>query len=174
MRVAVVGNSGAGKTTFAIALARRLGASHIELDSIHHLPGWHPLPDDEFRERVATELMTQSWVVDGNYSIVWDLVWAQAEAVVILAYSRPMVMRRIIARSLRRVVTKHELWNQNRERWTNLLSWDPDKSVIRWSWTSYHQNIERYRNAMADPQWSRVSFLRFTHPRQAEVFLDGI
>lgn len=172
--MAVVGNSGAAKTTRAAGLADRLGASHIELDSIRHQPGWQPLPDDEFRDRVATALTATSWVVDGNYSIVWDLVWGQAEAVVILAYPRPMVMRRIVTRSVRRVVTREELWNQNRERWTNLLSWDPEKSVIRWSWTTYHKNIDRYRNAMADPQWSRVSFLRFTHPRQAEEFLRAL
>lgn len=174
MRFAVVGNSGAGKTTFAVALAHRLGASHIELDSIHHLPDWQPLSDDEFRQRVATELTKEDWVADGNYSIVSDLVWGQAEAVVILAYPRPLVMRRVVARSVRRVLMRQELWNRNRERWANLLSWDPQKSIIRWSWTTYHKNLDRYRNAMADPQWSSVCFLRFTHPRQAEAFLRGL
>ena len=35
-RVSVVGTSGAGKSTVAAALAALLGASFLELDSVHH------------------------------------------------------------------------------------------------------------------------------------------
>ena len=44
-RVAVVGTSCAGKTTFAKALAAQLQAPHIELDALHHGPGWVPRPE---------------------------------------------------------------------------------------------------------------------------------
>jgi adenylate kinase family enzyme len=41
-RVAVVGTSCAGKTTFAAALAGKLQVPHIELDALHWRAGWVP------------------------------------------------------------------------------------------------------------------------------------
>jgi adenylate kinase family enzyme len=41
-RVAVIGNSGLGKSTISAELARRIGAPHIELDAIRHRPGIAP------------------------------------------------------------------------------------------------------------------------------------
>lgn len=52
-RIAVVGASGSGKTTFARRLAERLGIPHIELDAIHWGPDWTPARDDDFRARTA-------------------------------------------------------------------------------------------------------------------------
>ena len=39
-RVNVVGTSASGKTTFARALAERLGVRHVELDALHWQSGW--------------------------------------------------------------------------------------------------------------------------------------
>jgi len=69
-RFVVVGSSsGAGKTTFARALAARLALPHIELDALHwQQTGWE-LPEREvFRERVDRATSAEAWVLDGNYS----------------------------------------------------------------------------------------------------------
>src|SRR3546814_17035493 len=71
-RVSVGGVPGAGKSTVGRELARRLGSRFVELDSIHHQPGWTPLPREPFRARVAEELEADTWVVDGNYSAVQE------------------------------------------------------------------------------------------------------
>src|SRR3546814_13448706 len=71
-RSSVVGVPGAGKSTVGRELARRLGSRFVELDSIHHQPGWTPLPREPFRARVAEELEADTWVVDGNYSAVQE------------------------------------------------------------------------------------------------------
>ena len=54
----------------------------MELDSIYHQPGWTPLSDDEFRARVAAATEPETWVVDGNYSVIRDITWSRADTVV--------------------------------------------------------------------------------------------
>src|SRR5688572_30807780 len=85
-RVAVVGTSCSGKTTFARALAPRLGAPYTELDVLYWGPDWSPRPLDEFRARVEAAVSTPSWVIDGNYSIVRDLVWGRATTLIWLDF----------------------------------------------------------------------------------------
>jgi adenylate kinase family enzyme len=171
-RVSVVGNSGSGKTTFAAELGRLTGAPHLELDSVFHQPGWQPLPTEEFRARVAGFTAGDRWVVDGNYSKVQDLVWDRADTVIWLDPPRHRVMRRIVWRTLRRVLTGAELWNGNRESWRNLLRADPESSVIAWSWISHRVVRARYAQAQADSANAHLEFIRVRSDRDAAALLD--
>jgi adenylate kinase family enzyme len=159
-RVSVVGNSGAGKSTVARELAARLNVPHVELDAIFHQPGWTPLPADEFATRVAAAADGDGWVIDGNYSVVRPLVWARADTVVWLDPPRRTVMRRIVWRTIRRAAIRAELWNGNRERWKNLFSWNPEESVIAWSWRRHRTYRQRYEAAARDPANAHLVFIR--------------
>jgi adenylate kinase family enzyme len=160
LRVSVVGNSGSGKSTLAGALASRLGVPHIELDAIYHQPGWQPLPAAEFRARVDALTANGGWVVDGNYSAVRDLVWARADSVVWLDPPRRTVMRQIVLRTLRRMALRVDLWNGNRERWRNLLTRDPEESIIAWAWQRHAVYRARYLAASTDRAWRHLTFIR--------------
>lgn len=157
--MSVVGNSGSGKTTLSRALSAALGVPCVELDSLFHLPGWTPLPEGDFRARVGELVSGDSWVVDGNYSAVRDLVWARADTVVWIDPPHVVVMGRVVRRTLRRVVTREELWNGNREPWSNLLSVDPSRSIVAWSWTQRTKYRRRYGAAAADPAWAHLRFV---------------
>lgn len=161
-RVSVVGISGAGKTTLARRLAGALEVSHVELDAIFHQPGWTELPVEEFRRRVRCELSADGWVVDGNYTAVRDLVWAAADTVVWLDRPRGTVMRRLIARTARRAMTRQELWNGNREPITGMLRRDPRDNLVRWSWTKHGEYADRYAAAMTDLRNRHLTFRRLT------------
>jgi len=170
-RVSVVGTSGAGKSTFAGALAGVLGISWVELDSVYHQAGWTPLPVEEFRRRVAALASGPCWVIDGNYSAVRDIVWARADTVVWLDLPKRTVMRRVIWRTLRRVAGRAELWNGNRERWRNFFTLDVQESVIAWAWQTHGSRRERYAAALADPSASHLRVVRLRSPRAARRFL---
>ncbi len=167
----MVGNSGAGKSTLAAALAARLGAEFLELDSVNHQADWVPLDTEEFRRRVAAAAAGERWVIDGNYTKVRDLVWTRADTVVWLDLPRRTVMRRVIWRSLRRVAGRTELWNGNREHWRYLFSLDTEESVIAWAWQNHASNRARFEAAMADPGNAHLRFVRLTSPAEVRRFL---
>lgn len=170
-RVSVVGTSGAGKSTFAAALALVLGVPWLELDSVFHQPGWTPLPEEEFRRRVALVADGSCWVIDGSYSKVRDIVWARADTVVWLDLPRRTVMRRIVFRTLRRVAGRVELWNGNRERWRNFFTLDEQESVIAWAWKTHGPRRERLATALADPAHGHLRVVRLRSPRAVRRFL---
>ncbi|MEY2476515.1 MAG: hypothetical protein QOG87_1830 [Actinomycetota bacterium] len=172
-RVSVVGNAGSGKSRLARRLAAILGVPHVELDAIHHLPNWSPIDPDEFLLAVGAIAATDSWVIDGNYRtvVVDGPVWQRADTVVWLDLPRRVVMRQVVVRTLRRLVTREELWNGNREPISNVLSWDPYKSIIRWTWTRHGKYQERFGAAMASPALAHISFVRLRTHEERESWL---
>jgi adenylate kinase family enzyme len=170
-RISVVGNSGSGKTTLAMELAAAMGVPHLELDSIFHQPGWQPLELELFRKRVDEFTTGPAWVVDGNYTVVRDIVWSRADTVVWLDLPRSRVMRRVVRRTLRRTTTRAELWNGNQEPLSNLFRLKPQESIIAWAWTQHHMYIARYLGAQSDPANSHLRFVRLNTPAEVAAFL---
>lgn len=116
-KVAVVTSaSGSGGTTVARELAARLGIPFHELDAIFWKPGWTEPDLDEFRERVAEVVATESWVIDGSYqSWIGQLVLGSADVVVWLDLPMRTWLPRLVRRTLRRARTGEELWDGNYE-----------------------------------------------------------
>jgi len=158
-RVVIVGNSGSGKSTLARQLADKLDLDHIELDSLFHQPNWTPQDPDIFRAELIERMdaAKNGWSICGNYKgVTWSLTMPSADTIVWLDLPRSLVIRRVVARTLRRAFRREELWNGNREPLTNFYRWDPEKNVIRWSWTKHDHYRERYLEAMADGTWAHA------------------
>jgi adenylate kinase family enzyme len=176
-RVSVVGSSGSGKSRLAARIAGILAVPCVELDALHHLAGWERIEPEEFLRQVTAVATTDSWVIDGNYRavVMEGPVWRRADTVVWLDLPRRMVMRQVTARTLRRTVRREELWNGNREPLRNLWAWDPERSVIRWSWTQHGKYQERYRSAMVSattsPALAHLDFVRLGSHAEAERWL---
>lgn len=175
-RLSVVGSTGAGKSTLARAIAGRLAVPYFELDAFMHQAGWHPRPDSEFLDEVEKATSGAGWVVDGNYRrfVIEGPVWQRADTVVWLDLPRRTIMRQVIARTVRRAVTREVLWNGNREPLSNFISRDPDDNVILWAWVKYHEFVQRYLDAMADPRWGGINFVRLRSHAEARSWLESI
>lgn len=169
-RIVIHGCSGSGKSTLARRLSAVTGLPLIELDSLFHQANWVPTPDAEFRVQVVQSLDQAErehggWIADGNYdSKLQGLVRARADVVIWFDLPKHTVMWRILRRTLHRAALREELWNGNRERWTNFLRWDPEQSIIRWAWTRHHVYRDRLRLEAAahapEQQWIRVASQR--------------
>jgi adenylate kinase family enzyme len=170
-RIWVVGTSGSGKSTLARAIRERTALPWVQLDSLYHQPNWTPLPEIEFRAVVDQVVANDAWVVDGNYAAIGDLVLARADTVVLLDLPRHVVMRQIVWRTVRRAVTREELWNGNRERLRDLFSLKKERSMIVWSWATHGKARKRFVAAQADPTHHALRFVQLQSRRQINEFL---
>ncbi|BAY33090.1 topology modulation protein [Nostoc carneum NIES-2107] len=168
-RISIVGTTGSGKTTLAkqISLSRNL--PHIELDYLHWEPNWVEVPTQIMRERVSQALSGNSWVVDGNYSIVRDIVWGKADTVVWLDYSWWVVMSRILQRTMSRVITQQEVCNGNRETWQTTFSRD---SIILWALKTYDKKRREYPQLFTQPEYAHLRIVHLRSPGDTANWLD--
>ena len=70
-------------------------------------------------------------------------------------------------------MTREVLWNGNREPLTNFTSLDPYKNIIVWTWVNHDKYTERYADAMADPAWSHLRFIRLRSHAEAGRWLTS-
>jgi adenylate kinase family enzyme len=118
--IVVKGTSGAGKSTFAAELARRLRLAYVELDALYHGPNWSEPTPGEFcaRVREAMAAAPGGWVIDGNYdSKLGETLVDAADTIVWLDLPLAIKLRRLWRRTLHRIRDDVELWNGNRESW---------------------------------------------------------
>jgi adenylate kinase family enzyme len=171
-RIVVIGTSGSGKTTAAAAVAQRLGVPHVELDALHWESNWTPAPVDVLRERVRQALSGDAWTVDGNYGKVRDLVWTRADTVVWLDYSLPVIMSRLLRRTVRRVVTREELWGGNRESWRQTFM--SRESILLWALQSYKRRRRQYPELLARPEYAHLAVVHLRTPGATRRWLSTI
>lgn len=143
-RIRIVGVSGSGKSHLAARVAERTGLPRLDLDEVFWDAGWAFRDIEEARAIVREFAATHrdGWVSDGNWTSRLDGLLDPgtedgADVVVWLDHPRPLVMRRVIARTLRRGLRREELWHGNRERISSWLRWDPHRNIIRWAWTNH-------------------------------------
>ena len=172
-RISVVGCSGAGKSTLSRQLARQLGYRHIELDALFHQPNWQPLPTEQFQQATRDALHGDGWIAEGNYSAVRPLVRERSDMVIWLDLPRHKVMRQVIWRTLRRLATREELWNGNRERWGNLFKPNPSQSILAWAWTRHPVYRQRYSEEMRNAPPS-CTYLRLDSRQAVKNFLASL
>jgi adenylate kinase family enzyme len=170
-RISVIGTSGSGKTTFAKQISQHLAIPHIELDALYWEPNWVEAPDYIFRERVLNALSSDSWVVDGNYSPVRDIVWAKADTIVWLDYSLLIIMTRLLWRTFERGLTQQELWSGNKETLQKaFLSRD---SILLWALQTYSRRRKEYPILFAQPEYSHLKFVQLRSPKAANDWLNN-
>lgn len=168
-RVAIVGTSGSGKTTMAARIAARIGCPHVELDSLFWEPGWQEAETEVFRDRVRAALAGDTWTVDGNYRKARDIIWGRADTVVWLDYALPVVMWRLVKRTLKRAATREVLWAGNRENlWEHFFT---RQSLFLWALQTHGRHRREYPEYLARPEFAHLTLVRLVSPRAADKWV---
>jgi adenylate kinase family enzyme len=166
-RVAVLATaSGCGKTTVGRTLAERLRVPFVELDALHHGPGWQEATAEELRAEVEPLVAQEAWVIDGGYQgKIGDLVVDAADTVVWLDLPIRTWLPRLVRRSARRIVTREELWNGNRESLRGVF-------VGRDSLFAYSLRNHRRRQREYPVRLARYNVVRLRSQQEVDRWLE--
>ena len=173
-RVNVVGTSGSGKSTFARALADRLGVPYLEMDALYWLPNWKGRDDADFDAVLSDAVSRPGWVLDGNFHRTAPIKWARAQAVVWLDFPLAIVMFRMVRRTRRRVASHAEIWEGTGNLETFRKSFLSRDSIILWALKTYWNNKRRYQRCLKHSGFPQLSFVRLRRPAEARRFLDSL
>jgi adenylate kinase family enzyme len=176
-RIAIIGNSGAGKTTLARSLGSQLGLVHIEMDGLFWQANWTPLSREAMRARVDQALFgTEKWVTDGNYfRATQEVVWSQADTIIWLDLPLHVVLLRLLWRTALRIFTRQELWNGNKEHFlTHLRFWEWDDNLFIHCVHAHFRHRRQFPALLAHPDNAHLIVLRFRSVAEVDGWLAGL
>jgi len=109
-------------------------------------------------------LSGDAWVADGNYGSVRDIVWARADTLVWLDYRAPVIMARLLRRTVARVTGREELWNGNRETLRDHLR-EPIFVMALQQRRKLRRTLPEW---LVRPAYRHLRVVRLHSPREAE------
>jgi len=171
-RICIVGASGASNTTLANKLATKLECPCIDLDELYWGANWQPRPREVIRAELALLLQSTHWVTSGNYKFLRDPLWTAADTLIWLDYALPVVMKRLVIRTLHRVITGEPSVAGNRETIQN--SFFSRDSVIWHVVRSSRRLRQEIPTQLALAEYQHLTVLRFASPTVTEAWLQQI
>lgn len=171
-KIAIIGVSCSGKSTFAQALSMHLKLNSIDLDDLFWNPGWVPTETNLFLEKTKNILQTECWILVGNYHSIQKAILEEADTIIWLDYSRSIVWKRALLRTFKRIFLKEPCCNGNYESFK--LSFFSKNSILLWVYQDYPRKKKRYEAMIDDDYFKSKNFIRIRHPNEAVEFLKTI
>lgn len=141
MRIIVVGSCGCGKTYTGKKISKNFGIPFTDLDDLYWLPNWIVQDRDKFISGIKETASKPSWVIAGSQFSLRELTWPKADYVIWIDLPLPLLLYRVIKRSIKNIITKQPFCNGNYETLGRLFG---KYSIVTWTIKRYFSKKQRY------------------------------
>jgi adenylate kinase family enzyme len=160
-KIAIIGMSGAGKTTLARRLSPETKLPAYHMDTFFWRGKWNAVPEAEYLKEHELLLQKPTWIIEGFVNAKMADRVATADLILYLDYSRLRCFWQTLRRWTQyRGKSRPELPDESRERFYNPRLW---LNIVR---GSERKDIEQ---ALKSRRMARLS--RFRSPKALEQFL---
>lgn len=170
-KVVVLGITGSGKSPLAEGLAARIGAEYVDLDGLNHGPNWTPLPASSSRPGWPRSGGTVLGVRRQLHRPDQRDAVAQGRPDRVPGLALPLVLKRIVVRTVTRIVRCTELFNGNVERWSALFG---RNSLLTWAVTSQRRHTRELPRRLTELAATGVAVVRLRSGRTAAQWLAEV
>jgi adenylate kinase family enzyme len=171
-KIVVGGSIGAGKSTLAKALSKKLHIEHTELDSFYWLPGWHIRPAEQTKELINKTTSVDRWIICGNFSAFKEFTVDRAVTIIWLDYPFVVCFWQALKRAIRNIKTQQKCCNGNQETWGRLFF--SKDSILLWLIRTFRRRNRRYEKMMHDPLYKNKTLIRLQSHKEAEKWLESL
>ena len=99
-RIVIIGCGGAGKSTLARQLGKKLNIPVVHLDKLWWKPGWVESSREEFDAKLAEELAKPQWIMDGNFNRTINQRVDRCDTLIYLDFNRVACLMGVLKRVL--------------------------------------------------------------------------
>lgn len=163
-KIAIVGVSASGKSTFARSLAAKTNLPLTHMDAVMWQPGWNYIGDEETIRKLNEVSSQEKWIIEGYIDKgAYETVFSQADTIVYLDYPRHVAAWRYIKR-----------WFKHRKHPRPELEGSPEKFSFTFLKLVWEKREVYHLNNFLQKMSHQEKILKLTSPRKAKTFLDGI
>lgn len=169
-RTIVFGSTGIGKTTLVKQVADEFSLPVIDIDSLRREAGKSTAaPEETFFQLVSESVKGDTWIIDGSYTSVQDIVWPHAEAIIWLDFSFRVFLSRLVKRSLYRIFIRKKSEKPSKGRYQP--AGERSSNYLRAIFTG-KQRQKRYFATLYNSKYAHLHIIRLTSPEEAANWLD--
>eukprot|EP01084_Bolivina_argentea_P102245 183201_1 len=171
-RFLIVGCPAVGKTTLCKQLCDKYSKlKHIELDHLYWEKHWKVRNGEHFRMLIKQRMKRSKniWIIDGNYLCAKELLWSNTQVVIWLEFEFWEVYYRGWKRTIKRIITKEKVCNNNTETFSQVLR---GTSIPYWVWRVHGEFRDRIPRLLR--KYPHIKLIKIPSPRHCEYWLSNL